>query len=328
MTVPPALAAPEAAADAAPREPGPRRAARPTSGRRGRRFPGGRPLWLMLPTLLLLVLVIVVPFLLAVWIGFLDLDQYTLRQLFSAPFIGLKNYSEGFAAGQLLHSIWISAAFSVLTTAFCLPVGLLAALAVNSAFRGRGLVRSAFLIPYVIPSFVTAMVWRFLMRPDGAFNDFLAVFGITGGQWLIGEQAFWALVIVDTWAAWPFIYMMTTAGMQAIPDELYEAAALDGAGWVARIRHVVLPGIRHQLLLGLLLSTLAHFNNFTLPYVLLGSPAPDAALTLPVNIFQTSFQFFRFGLGSAMSVISLVLLMIPAIYYLRASKLTAAPGED
>jgi multiple sugar transport system permease protein len=289
---------------------------------------GGRPLWLMAPTLILLVLVIVVPFILAVYIGFLDLDQYTLRHWTSAPFIGFDNYVEAFKTSELLYSIWVSLAFALLTTLIITPIGVFAALAVNTRFRARGLVRSLVLIPYVLPSFVTATVWRFILRPDGVLNELLAKIGVDGGQWLIGPKAFWSLVIVDVWASWPFVYMMCIAGLQAIPNELYEAADVDGVSWTQKVRYVVLPQIRNQLLLGLLLSTLAHFNNFTLPFVLLGTPAPDSALTLPVNIYQTSFQSFRFGLGSAMSVISLILMIVPAIFYLRASKLTAAPGQE
>ena len=300
---------------------------RPGKPERGRTV-GGRPLWLMAPTLVLLLLVIVVPFVIAIVISFLDLDQYSLRSWFSAPVIGFHNYAESFSSAGLLHSIWISLAFAVLTTAVCAPIGLLAALAVNTRFRGRFLVRSLFLIPYVLPSFVTATLWRFILRPDGVFNEMLAKFGIDGGQWLIGDKAFWALVIVDIWAAWPFVYMMTIAGLQSIPNELYEAADMDGVTWFEKIRYVVIPQIRHQLALGLLLSTLAHFNNFTLPFVLFGTPAPDPVLTLQVNIYQTSFQTFRFGLGSAMSVVSLILMIIPAVFYLRASKLTSSPGED
>ncbi len=289
---------------------------------------GGRPLWLMSPTLVLLTVVIVVPFVIAVIIGFLDLDQYSLRNWFSAPFLWFGNYVEAFHTSQLLYSIWVSLAFAVLTTAIITPIGLFAALAVNTRFRGRGLVRSLILIPYVLPSFVTATVWRFILRPEGVFNEVLSKIGIDGGQWLIGNKAFWALVLVDVWASWPFVYMMCIAGLQAISADLYEAADVDGVTWVKKIRYVVLPQIRNQLLLGLLLSTLAHFNNFTLPFVLLGTPAPDSALTLPVNIYQTSFQSFRFGLGSAMSVISLILMIVPAVFYLRASKLTAAPGQE
>jgi multiple sugar transport system permease protein len=282
----------------------------------------------MWPNLILLVAVIVIPFLIGVYISFLDLDQYTLRKFFQAPFIGFQNYVEAFNSAGLLHSIWISLAFALLTTAVCTPIGLLAAMAVNTTFRGRFLVRSLFLVPYVIPSFVTATVWRFIFQPNGAANTVLEAFGLSGGQWLIGDRAFWVLVIVDIWAAWPFIYMMTIAGLQNIPSEMYEAADLDGVSWFQKVRYVALPQIRGQLLLGLLLGTLAHFNNFTLPYVLFGSPAPYPALTLQVNVYQTSFQVFRFGLGAAMAVISLILTMIPVIFYLRASKLTAAVGED
>jgi len=282
----------------------------------------------MWPNLVLLFVVIVIPFALAVYISFIDLDQYTLRSFFSAAFIGLDNYKEAFATAGLLHSIWVSLTFSVLTTAVCLPVGLLAALAVNTPFRGRFLVRSLFLIPYVIPSFVTATVWRFILQPNGAANTLLAKIGVDGGQWLIGSRAFWALVLVDIWAAWPFIYMMASAGLQNVPGELYEAADMDGVTWYQKVRHIALPQIRGQLLLGLLLTTLAHFNNFTLPFVLLGTPAPDAGLTLAVNVYQTSFQVFRFGLGAAMAVVSLILTMVPAYFYLRAARLTAAAGED
>lgn len=292
------------------------------------RVPGGRPLWLMAPTLILLTLVIVVPFLLAVVMSFLDLDQYTLRSWISAPLVKFDNFAESLQTSGLLHSLWISVAFSVLTTVVCAPIGLVAALAINTPFRGRFLVRSLFLIPYVLPSFVTATVWRFILQPSGAFNHFLSLLGIDGGQWLIGDHTFWALVIVDIWAGWPFVYLMTIAGLQSVPNELYEAADMDGVTWIEKIRYVVLPQIRNQLFLGLLLSTLAHFNNFTLPFVLFGTPAPDPVLTLPVNIYQTSFQTFRFGLGAAMSVLSLILLLIPAIFYLRASKLTAAAGVD
>jgi multiple sugar transport system permease protein len=282
----------------------------------------------MWPNIVLLVLIILIPFLIAFYISFIDLDQYTLRRFFRAPFVGLDNYIEAFASANLLHSIWVSLAFSILTTAVGIPLGVLGAMALNTRFRGRSLVRSAFLIPYVLPSFVTATVWRFILAPSGVANRVLEALGLDQAQWLIGGRSFWSLVIVDVWASWPFIYMMVLAGLQNISSELYEAADVDGVTWMQKFRYVVLPQIRGQLLLGLLLSTLAHFNNFTLPFVLLGTPAPDAALTLPVNVYQTSFQVFRFGLGGAMAVISLILMIIPAVIYLRASRLTAAAGEE
>lgn len=308
--------------------PAPPPARDPQRGQAGRPASGGRPLWLMWPNLLLLAVVIGIPFVIALYISFIDLDQYSLRRFFSAPFVALDNYVEAFGAANLLHSVWVSVAMAALTTAVAAPVGILAAMALNTRFRGRALVRSAFLIPYVLPAFVAATLWRFILQPSGAANQILGWLGLEPTQWLIGGAAFWSLVVVNVWTSWPFIYMMTMAGLQNIPSELYEAADIDGASWVQKIRNVVLPQIRGQLLLGLLLSTLAHINGFTLPFVLLGTPAPEPALTLPVNVFQTSFQVFRFGLGGAMAVISLALMLIPAIFYLRAARLTANVGEE
>jgi multiple sugar transport system permease protein len=120
---------------------------------------------------------------------------------------------------------------------------------------------------------------------------------------------------------------MALSGLQTISSELYEAADLDGVSWWQKVRYVVLPQLRGPLSLGLILSTLQHFNNFTLPFVLFGSPAPEAVNVLPVNIYQTSFQVFRFGLGAAMSVLALIILAIPAWLYLRGARLDASPQE-
>jgi multiple sugar transport system permease protein len=309
------------AADAgtpAPAAPGPGRA----------RSRERRPLWLMLPGLSLLVLVVGVPFALAAWMGFLDLDQYSLRDWVHAPWIGVANFVEAVTSSSMPHSLLLSVEFALLTTVFAAPIGVLAALTVNGRMRGRGLVRSLYLIPYVIPQFVTGSLWRVLLQPDGAGNHVLRALGLGGStQWLIGSVTFWTLVAVDVWASWAFIYLMTLAGLQTISSELYEAADVDGVSAWQKIRYVVLPQLRGPLSLGLLLSTLQHFNNFTLPFVLFGTPAPEAVNVLPVNIYQTSFQVFRFGLGAAMSVIALVILTIPAVIYLRSIRLDARPQE-
>jgi multiple sugar transport system permease protein len=282
----------------------------------------------MLPGAVLLFLVVGLPFALAVWMGFLELDQYSLRDWVNAPWAGVANFVEAVTASSMPHSLWISVAFSVLTTVFAAPIGILAALTVNGRMRGRWLIRSLYLVPYVLPQFVTGSLWRVMLQPDGAVNRVLQSVGFSGSsQWLIGPASFWALVAVDVWASWAFIYLMTLAGLQTIESELYEAADVDGVSWWQKLRHVILPQLRGPLSLALLLSTLHHFNNFTLPFLLFGMPAPEAVNVLPVNVYQTSFHVFRFGLGAAMSVISLVILTIPAWMYLRSVRLDARPQE-
>lgn len=279
-----------------------------------------RPLWLLTPGGVLMVLVILVPLGLALWISLIDLDQYTLRRWIQAPFIGLDNFTEAFRSG-LLPSIWISVSFSVLATIATVPIGIAAALVTQNKYCGRGLVRAVFLIPYVLPSFVVATVWRTMLQPDGVVNAWLSKVGVDGGLWLTGPRSYWALVLVEIWAAWPFIYLMALAALQSVDHEVHEASAIDGAPWWPKLRRVILPYLRGPVLLACLLATLNHINNFTLPFVLFGAPAPEDVNVMPMIVYVTSFQSLRFGLSAAMAVLSLVLIAIPLFVYLRAVRL-------
>jgi multiple sugar transport system permease protein len=290
---------------------------------------GQRPLWLMAPNVALLVLIIGVPFLIGVYISFLRLNQYTLIHWIQAPWVGVTNYVTALQGGNVLgasalESLGVSAAFSLLTTALITPIGILAALTVNTAYRGRAVVRSLYLIPYALPTFVTALLWRLLfLNGTGPIDRLLAATHLASVNtyWLLGPNSFWAMVITDVWASWAFIYMMTLAGLQSISGEMYEAAEVDGANAWQKLTRVVLPQLRNVLGLALLLSTLHHFNNFTLPFVMFGTPPPAQADVLPLNIYVTSFQLFNFGLGGAMSVITLVIMLIPGFFYIRALRL-------
>ncbi|RLP73681.1 sugar ABC transporter permease [Mycetocola tolaasinivorans] len=332
-----ALAAASAAsADATPARSTARRDGHPApsspsrlNGRpRGARKTGerDRPLWMLAPGGILMVIVILVPLVLGLVISLMDLDQYTLRQWVSAPFIGISNYVEALTKSSLIQSIGISVGYSVLVTLVCLPIGVAAALATQNRFRGRGLVRSLFLVPYVLPTFVVGTVWRTMLQPDGVGNAMLANFGIDGGLWLNGPQSYWALVFVQIWASWPFIYLLVLSGLQSVDAEVHEASALDGAGWWTKLRYVILPYLKGPITLALIISFLHSVNNFTLPFVLFGIPAPADVNVLPVLTYITGFQNFRFGLSAAMAVVSLILIAIPLFIYLRAVKLDT--GED
>ena len=279
-----------------------------------------RPLWLLGPGGVLMTLIIGIPLVLAIWISLIDLDQYTLRRWVEAPFIGIGNFTESLDAG-LLNSIWISVSFAVLSTAVTVPIGIAAALVTQNAFRGRGLVRAVFLIPYVLPSFVVATVWRTMLQPDGIVNAWLAKLGVDGGLWLSGPQSYWTLVLVEIWAAWPFIYLMALAALQSVESEVHEASAVDGATWWPKLTRVILPYLRGPVLLACLLATLNHINNFSLPFVLFGAPAPEDVNVMPMLVYVTSFQSLRFGLSAAMAVVSLILIAIPLYVYLRAVRL-------
>ena len=279
-----------------------------------------RPLWLLTPGGLLMTVIIIIPLVLACYIALIDLDQYTLRRWLDAPFVGLDNFVEAFQS-SLPHSMWISVSFAVISTIATVPFGVAAAIATQNKFRGRGLVRAIFLIPYVLPSFVVATVWRTMLQPDGIVNTLLSKAGVDGGLWLSGPKSYWTLILVEIWAAWPFIYLMALAGLQSVDGEVHEASAIDGADWWPKLTQVILPYVRGPVLLACLLATLSHINNFSLPFVLFGAPAPDSVNVMPMLVYVTSFQSLRFGLSAAMAIVSLLLIAIPLFAYLRALRL-------
>ncbi|WP_426595277.1 carbohydrate ABC transporter permease [Cellulomonas sp. McL0617] len=296
----------------------------PAGGRPARRRQPSerdRPLWMMTPGGLLMVLVIVVPLLLAVWISLTDLDQYTIRHWAQAPFIGVANYVEAVTATALPHAVLLSVGQAVIVSLVTLPIGVVAALATQNWFRGRGLVRSLFLVPYVLPAFVVATVWRTMMQPGGVMDHAAGLVGWDPGLWLNGPTSFWSLVLVQSWSSWPFAYLLVLAGLQSVDYEVHEAAALDGALWWTKLRYVVFPYLRGSVTLALVISFLHNLNAFTLPFVMFGVPAPHDVEVLPVLTYVTSFQSFRFGLSAAMAVVALALVAIPLFVYLKAVRL-------
>ena len=147
---------------------------------------------MLAPSGVLTVVVIVVPLAVALYISLLDLDQYSFREWVSAPFIGLHNYVEALRTSDLVHSIWVSVSYATVVTLVILPVGGAAALATHNRFPGRGLVRSVFLVPYVLPAFVLGVVWRVVLQPAGVANTVLARVGVqdfNATQWFNGNGA-------------------------------------------------------------------------------------------------------------------------------------------
>ena len=272
---------------------------------------------MLVPGGVLMAVVIVVPLGTAVDISLLDLDQYTFRTWLGAPFVKLANYATALDSG-LPHAIWLSVAYAGLVTAATVPIGIAAGIATHNRFPGRGLVRSLFLVPYVLPAFVVGTIWRIILQPQGIANHLLG----TGGMlWLNGPKSFWALVLVQTWSSWPLIYLLTLAGLQGIDPNLHEAAALDGAGHWAKLRRIILPLLRGPVALAAVIAFLHNLNAFTLPFVLFGVPAPRDVEVLPVLTYVESFQNFRFGVSAAMAVASLALVLVPLVVYLRAVRL-------
>lgn len=288
----------------------------------------GLPYLLLLPALLLELLVHLVPMGVGIVMSFKELTQFYIRDWGTAPWSGLDNFkvSVDFDApvGEaLLHSFLVTVAFTLLSVALCWLIGTAAAVFMQDTFRGRGLLRALFLVPYALPVYAAVITWVFMFQHDnGLVNHVLHdQLHLTDKPsfWLIGDNSFYALLIVSVWKGWPFAFLIVMAGLQNIPRELYEAAALDGAGVWQQIRRITLPSlgaVNQVLVLVLFLWT---FNDFNTPYVLFGRTAPEAADLVSVHIYQASFVTWNFGTGSAMSVLLLLFLLLVTGAYLTVT---------
>ncbi|MGW4129651.1 carbohydrate ABC transporter permease [Amycolatopsis japonica] len=276
------------------------------------------PYLLLLPAILLELLVHLIPMVAGLVMSFFKLTQFSIRDFSSAPAAGLDNYKfvldfNAAAGKSLLGSFWISILYTVLSVGFCWLFGTSAAVLMQKDFRGRGLLRTLFLVPYALPMYAAVITWSFMFQKDtGLVNDLLG----TDSFWLIGDNSFWSLVVVSVWRNWPFAFLIVMAGLQNIPGELYEAAAIDGASWWRQFRAITQPMLRPVNQVLLLVLFLWTFNDFNTPYVLFGASAPKEASLISIHIYQSSFVTWNFGLGSAMSVLLLLFLLIVSTVYL------------
>ncbi|SRR5579875_1426509 len=289
-----------------------------------------RPLWMLIPCAVAMAIVVLIPVILVVALSLLNLNIGTLHEWLAAPFIGIRNYVSAFTQKSVIgtsagNAILLSVGFSLLTTIVITPVGVLAAIAVHRPFRGRAVVRALYLVPYIIPTFVTALVARIMfLNHYGLVDKALAALHIASVNtyWLLGSHSFWAMTLTEMWAAWPFIYLMTLAGLQSVPREQYEAAVLDGAAPAQTLRRVVLPQLSGILKLAVVLSTLYHLGNFTLAYVMFPSPPPQSVDVLPIDMYYRAFSTYDFGVASAIAVITIVIFLIPVYSYLRLTRMS------
>jgi multiple sugar transport system permease protein len=276
--------------------------------------------WLIAPALTFMVLVHLIPTAAGSFLSLLDLNTFTFQQLFGAPWAGLSNYdSILFDSANPLHSGFTNAAsntlfYTVVVVAGTLSGGLGIALLMNRAFPGQRVVRTLMLTPWVVPSFVVAVLWEFMWQRDaGIVNKVLVDYtGILSERptWLLGENTMWAIIVPSIWRGIPFAMLIFLAGLQAIPRELHEAAALDGAGTWRRFRYITLPLLRPLLAIQLLFGVIYSAYQFTIPFVMLGSnPGPSADLMMTL-VMRQSFSNNLFGYGAAVSTLLMLAMLV------------------
>ncbi|GGO80380.1 carbohydrate ABC transporter permease [Wenjunlia tyrosinilytica] len=323
-----------AAAKVRPRADHPRPVAPPPRERPARRLTArlrgpALPYLLILPALALELLIHIVPMAVGIGMSFLELTQFSIRDWTTAPGAGLDNYRLAIdfnapVGQELLHSFWITCAYTLLSVGLSWLLGTAAAVLTQGPFPGRGLLRTLFLVPYALPVYAAVITWSFLLQRDNGLLNHVIVdqLHLTHDRpfWLLGGNSFFAIVVVSVWRSWPFAFLALTAALQNIPRDLYEAAALDGAGMWQQIRRITLPSLRPVNQVLLLVLFLWTFNDFNTPYVLFGRSAPAEADLISIHIYESSFVTWNFGTGSAMSVLLLLFLLVVTAGYLLATR--------
>lgn len=279
---------------------------------------------LVTPALVGIIGLAILPILRTIWISLhtLKLNEPGLGQ----PFVGLQNYvdlvtdQEHRLTGALVNTI----NFTVFSVALELVLGVAIALLIHRAFIGRGVVRASVLVPWAIPTSVSALMWKFIFDDRlGLFNALLAKFGIVGSQTWLGDPhtAMGAMIATDVWKTTPFMALLLLAGLQVIPEELYEAARVDGAGPWTSFWRITLPLLKPALLVALVFRTLDAFRVFDLIFVMTGGGPGNSTETLTLYGYKTLMRYLDFGHGSAITVI--VFLCVLAITYFYTKVLGA-----
>ena len=281
------------------------------------------------PAVLAMVLVHLIPTAQAIYMSFLDLRVRTLKQFLGAPFIGLNNYTDVFANTSPLSFGLADAArntffYAIVVNIGTILVGLGAALLINREFRGRGIIRTLLLMPWILPTYIVGLVWGFMWRQDtGAINNILVALGLTDHQhapfWLIGPNVFWAITIPTIWRGFPFTMILLLSGLQVIPGDLYEAAKIDGANIWQSFRYITAPLLKPVLSIIILWGVIGSVYAYNIVAVMFGNGAgyPGANGDLmQVLIQRQTFQGYAFGAGSAVSVMLMIaMLVFVAIWY-------------
>jgi multiple sugar transport system permease protein len=235
-------------------------------------------------------------------------------------FVWFQNYRELLRDSVALHSLVNTFLFVFLSTFFEILFGLGIALVINQHFRGRGIVRAAVLIPWAIPTVVASQMWRFILHDKYGLVNF-ALYGadLSGyGAWLADPIfAFAAIVIADVWKTSSFAALLILAGLQTIPDELYEAARIDGANAWRQFTGITLPLIRPALLIALLFRTMDAFRVFDLVFVMTQGGPADSTNVLQFYGYKKIFAEGLMGYGSTISVLVFLITFAIAMIYIR-----------
>jgi trehalose/maltose transport system permease protein len=292
------------------------------------------------PMLIVLAIVAGWPLMRSIYFSFTDAS---LIHLYEAQWVGFKNYFNWtkLASGKYYYSgvlvdkawwnaVWNTVRFGVVSVTLETIIGMAVALVLNAEFKGRGIVRAAILVPWAIPTVVSAKMWGWMLNDQlGIINDMLLRIGV------IHEKIAWAadanysmaaVLMVDIWKTTPFMALLILAGLQMIPRDVYEAAEIDGVHPVKVFFRITLPLVKPALMVAVIFRLMDAMRIFDLIYVL--TPNSSQTKTMSVISRENLFDFDKFAYGSAESTLLFVFLLVMVIAYIKIARVNLGGGTQ
>lgn len=284
------------------------------------------PIIMLLPALLGIVFVHIYPSLDSIRMSFFDIQLLKADR----PFVWFDNYLKAIREPSTVRIIINTLFFTIFSLIFGAILAIIVAIELNKGYRGRTFFRAIFLAPWVTPPLVTATVWRLLLsesfspinrllmdinlidRPINFLGQTDVYFGFISLPMIM-------VIVINVWSIFPFMMVMFLAGLQTIPVELYEAANVDGAGKWQQFTKITLPSLLPVVETSILLEGIWQFNNFNISYLVTKGGPLNLTEVLAVRVYSEAFTNFKYGYAAAFSVVMLVIVLIPSLYYIKRS---------
>jgi arabinogalactan oligomer/maltooligosaccharide transport system permease protein len=278
------------------------------------------PYLFLAPAGLVMLFVVLYPFLYNVVIAFSNMSLYRLRDW---SFVGFDHFRTIVREPEIYSVLLKTVVWTTVNVVSHLVFGVGLALLLNQEIRGRAVYRALLILPWAMPQYITALTWRGMFNYEyGAINLMLRGLHLPPVPWLSNANwAFAAPILANIWLGFPFMMVIALGGLQSIPRELYEAAAIDGASWGTRLRKITLPLLKPVLVPAAVLGTIWTFNNLNVIWLVTnqGEPA-DKTHILVTYVYKAAFHYYRYGYAAAFSMVIFFILLVFVIAFLRASR--------
>lgn len=274
----------------------------------------------IMPTIVLLILINVFPLFYSLYLSF---TEYSVISNEPPEWVALDNFEKILTSerSRYWHNFIVTGKYAVLSVGLQIVVGFSLAMLLREKFKGSGIITTLILIPMMLSPVVVGLFWKLIFDPSkGIFNHLIYMNPTAGAQWLADPVlALWAIVIVDVWMWSPFVMLLCLSGLSAIPDYLYEAAAIDRASSWFQFRRITLPQVMPLLLIAVLFRTIEAFKAFDLVMGLTGGTPGDATETVSVRLYREAFLGkFNTGESSALAYIVLIIIIAVSNLYIRS----------